>query len=129
MICEMQRNEEGNFVCNVSQSVGYDVDRDEMIKALNYDRNQYQKGYEDGLKADRWIPTSVNFPEDDKDVLMCTKDGEILVAQRRWKEWSEDEMEWCAFETLGFGCIYSDNEVTAWMPLPESYKGNEVNDD
>lgn len=25
------------------------VDKDELIKALNYDRNQYEKGYQDGL--------------------------------------------------------------------------------
>ena len=32
-----------------------DVDRDELIKALNYDRDQYNKGYADG-KADAEQP-------------------------------------------------------------------------
>ena len=26
------------------------VDKDELIKALNYDRNQYEKGYKDGFR-------------------------------------------------------------------------------
>ena len=33
-----------------------DVDKDELIRALAYDRNQYEKGYEDGIKDVReWI--------------------------------------------------------------------------
>ena len=28
-------------------NVGVDIDKDELIKALSYDRNQYQKGYSD----------------------------------------------------------------------------------
>ena len=32
-------------------SYGVDVDKDELIKALKYDRNQYEKGYIDGRKG------------------------------------------------------------------------------
>ena len=32
------------------QSYGFDVDKEELAKALNYDRNQYEKGYADGYK-------------------------------------------------------------------------------
>ena len=32
------------------QSVGIRVDKDELLKALAYDREQYEKGYADGLK-------------------------------------------------------------------------------
>ena len=35
----------------VRQNIGYDIDKDELIKALNYDRDQYNKGYVDGIKA------------------------------------------------------------------------------
>ena len=31
------------------QSVGIDVNKDELIKALAYDREQYERGYNDGL--------------------------------------------------------------------------------
>lgn len=32
------------------QNVHINVDREELIKALQYDRNQYDKGYSDGMK-------------------------------------------------------------------------------
>lgn len=31
-------------------NVGVDVDRDELIRALRYDRDQYEKGYRDGQR-------------------------------------------------------------------------------
>jgi hypothetical protein len=31
--------------------VGVSVDKDELVKALNYDRGQYEKGYDDGYGA------------------------------------------------------------------------------
>ena len=33
---------------SVIQHYGIDVNKDELIKALNYDRGQYEKGYRDG---------------------------------------------------------------------------------
>lgn len=33
------------------QDIGIKVDRDELVKALQYDRNQYEKGYSDGIRA------------------------------------------------------------------------------
>lgn len=35
----------------VIQSYDIKVDKDELIKALHYDRKQYEKGYEEGYKA------------------------------------------------------------------------------
>ena len=44
----------------VTQQMGLDVDRDELLKALQYDRGQYEKGYADGCRDSRkqgqWIP-------------------------------------------------------------------------
>ena len=34
-------------VCKAVQNVGVDVDKDELLKALQYDRGQYQNGYND----------------------------------------------------------------------------------
>ena len=36
--------------CEAVQSVGVNVDKDELIKALQYDREQYAKGFTDGYK-------------------------------------------------------------------------------
>ena len=33
------------------QKVGIKVDKDELVKALAYDRGQYEKGYADGIMA------------------------------------------------------------------------------
>ena len=40
--------EEENIVMKAIRKVGVNVDKEELIKALQYDRNQYAKGYEDG---------------------------------------------------------------------------------
>lgn len=66
--------EQENYICRAVQNVGIDVDKDELVKALMYDRNQYEKGYEDGLKANKWIPCSdCTLGEDDPTCLKCTK--------------------------------------------------------
>ena len=39
---------ENEIVCRVRLETRIDIDKDELIKALHYDRAQYDKGYEDG---------------------------------------------------------------------------------
>ena len=40
-----------NEICHyITEKFNVDVSREELIKALNYDRNQYDKGYMDGMK-------------------------------------------------------------------------------
>lgn len=38
-------------VLKAVQSVGFDVDAEELAKALQYDRNQYFRGFRDGAQA------------------------------------------------------------------------------
>lgn len=45
---QMIENDENLLMCSVTQSIGYKVDKDELIKALQYDRHQYEQGYYDG---------------------------------------------------------------------------------
>ena len=47
-IKEMQKQEETAIMAEITKKIGVDVDKDELIKALNYDRHQYEKGYIDG---------------------------------------------------------------------------------
>lgn len=77
-----------------------DVNKSELIKALQYDRDQYKKGYEDGLKdavpvdrlkdlCERWVDacTMCVHMECDKCALRtCVRDLRDLV---EWKELSE----------------------------------------
>lgn len=51
LVEEMVKEEEDQFVCKVRQTIGYNIDKSELIKALNYDRDQYEKGYQDGKLA------------------------------------------------------------------------------
>jgi len=46
IISEMNMRMDGEIFKAV-QNVGVNVERDELIKALAYDRDQYQKGYND----------------------------------------------------------------------------------
>lgn len=41
---EIQAQQE-NQVYQAIQNIGVDVDKEELLKALSYDRNQYEKGY------------------------------------------------------------------------------------
>ena len=54
------KNQLENDVYSVMQSYGIKVDKDELIKALEYDREQYLKGYADAKaelkrKMGEWI--------------------------------------------------------------------------
>lgn len=55
---DIKTNIEG-YVVNSVQRVGICVDKNELVKALEYDRGQYEKGYRDGLsdatKHGKWI--------------------------------------------------------------------------
>lgn len=46
-----------NDICNVICSYGINVNRDELIKALNYDRQQYEKGYRDACNRPGYFNT------------------------------------------------------------------------
>ena len=39
-----------NGVYKAVKDVGFDVDKEELIRALRYDREQYKKGYEQGYR-------------------------------------------------------------------------------
>lgn len=56
-------------VYKVVEQIGIEVDKNELVKALNYDREQYEKGYADAKaeqKKGKWI---VN---EDDDVISGT---------------------------------------------------------
>ena len=46
---QMETQLEGT-VLKAVQNVGVNVDKEELIRALKYDRNQYDKGYADGKR-------------------------------------------------------------------------------
>ena len=78
------------------------IDKAELIRALQYDRDQYEKGFQDGQP--KWIPVTERLPEGNTDVLTFRESG--INVECRWSNyWDFDE--------------FSDYPVTHWMPLPE----------
>ena len=49
-VVESIKDETDNQIYQAIRRVGIDVDKEELIKALKYDRGQYDKGYADGYK-------------------------------------------------------------------------------
>lgn len=52
-----------------------------------------------------WVPCSERLPEEERDVLVCFKHGDISIDNRVAGQWER----------------YWDNDIIAWMPLPEPY--------
>ncbi len=44
---QITEQKEAKIMQTISETMGFDIDKQELIKALNYDREQYNKGYED----------------------------------------------------------------------------------
>ena len=112
-LTQIIKTEEDNLVYEVQQAISYEINKEELIKALKYDRDQYQKGYEDGRKSNEWTSlTRDTLPKEGEDVLIQYKsNGEDYMAVSRRIDYNF----WC-----GFG---RDICVIAWRNLPEPYKG------
>ena len=108
-----------NEIYKAVQDVGILVNKDELLKALQYDREQYDKGYADGFGdgygdgksvVNQWIPVSERLPEKQMDVIVTVSfDDSIFTDSDEWRN------EFCAYGKY----------VVAWMPLPEPWKGKE----
>ncbi len=100
------------------QKQDINVDKEELIRALEYDRGQYEKGYADGEKdaSPKWTPVTEQLPECDERVLVVDRvTGEVTTA----------------YLNLFDSFVFRDGRghgVTYWMPLPEPPKEeNDVN--
>ena len=80
-------------------------------KAIDVAIDEYNRGYKEGFEAAslKWVPCSERLPEDLTNVLITDAEGDVFVA--RFIEVIQGQAEW------------STDDVVAWMPLPEPYKG------
>lgn len=87
-IIECVKDEFDNNVYKAVLRTGVQVDKDELIRALRYDRNQYLKGYSDAeAKYDRgtarllWSYGFINYNR----VLMCSNCNAIFKTSETLK--------------------------------------------
>ena len=97
-----------SYIYQAVLQTGIKVDKYELIRALEYDRDQYEKGYIEGLMTARWISVEEHLPLTDDHVLCCTrtKKGTTNVVIGYYM----DGMWRCGMNP----------NVTHWMPLPET---------
>ncbi len=110
---QIVETEEGKLMYEVKKATGYSIEKEELIKALQYDRQQYEKGYNDGYNANKWISVKERLPEKNIEVLATTVYDLITIAERY------SENDWFIAESYGNA---DTDEIVAWMPLPEPYK-------
>lgn len=108
------KKQEDSAILNAVVKCGVDVDKEELIKALNYDRGQYDKGFEDGYYGDKWISIDDSLPIATGDVIVTIEYANIRSAVV------------CLYDTeKGFLLNRSNDDnaqVIAWQPLPKPYQ-------
>ncbi len=88
---------------------GIDVDRDELVKALQYDRKQYEKGYKDGAASVKWTSCETDLPEKGTLCTLLYSNGKIsggeYLGGRAWDVDFPDQV--------------LDTKVIAWAEAPQ----------
>ena len=84
IVTEVEKDLEGKLVAKTKLLYDIDIDPDELKKALMYDRDQYQKGYNDG-KMDGYTEARKRFA----DLLENTFAEVVEKSLGKWE--SEDE--------------------------------------
>lgn len=113
------------------QKYAVDVNKEELLKALQYDRDQYNKGYQDGLNADKWISCSERLPTEQEAWYRNDEEGvyepnEFIVQVK-----GAELPTVAVFDGKEFTSKYADDdygflyEIIAWQPLPKPYKGEQ----
>lgn len=74
------------------------------------------KGLPPAQPERKWIPVSERLPEEGKQVLVCDDGGFIYTAE--YEVSSDGEPRW--YESVEYRPM---DDVVAWMPLPEPWKG------
>lgn len=118
---------ENAITLKVSETIGVDVNREELIKALNYDRHQYEKGYADAKAeyAPKWTKVEDGLPEIHLDSrVIRVRSDEVMCKIKA----DEDLINSCGYLVENMDghkrwqtdCYMADgDEVIAWMPIPK----------
>ena len=103
--------QEENQILQAVKNCGIAVDKEELIRALMYDRQQYEKGYADAKAEQRWIPVSERLP---KAYQQCLFTVECF-------HWDGEPVTYKVIQRAYGG----ETNFIAWMPLPKPWKGEQ----
>ena len=110
------RTEVEQSILKAFKIVAVYVDKDELIKTLTYDRNQYEKSFTDTIP--KWLSVNERLPKEEEIVIVTVKDNS-----------ADSPIYYTSVGWYYQGIWVVENEVshqvTAWMPFPEPYKGGE----
>lgn len=123
--------QENAIAYKITETIGIEVNREELIKALKYDRDQYEKGYADAKAEMKWTKVEDGLPDLHKDSLLThrKRSDEVMCKIKA----DEDLINSCGYlvedmdghKEWQTDCYMADgDEVTAWMPIPK-YEGVE----
>lgn len=113
---------EENQILQAVQNCGITVDKEELTRALMYDRQQYEKGYADAKAEERWIPCSERLPSDEDYDETFT----VTIQCEHYDDWDDYVTGYADWTPHGWdiqSCYIGQIKVIAWMSLPEPYKG------
>lgn len=86
--------------------------------AQNVARKAIQELRDNGVFVSRWIPVSERLPEEETDVLICNRNGDIEISSGSYSTEVENDFIWY---TSG----WRFGKVIAWMPSPAPFKPQE----
>ena len=144
---------ENRIMLQVNEQLGVNVDKEELIKALKYDRRQFDAGYMTGYKAGcreykrsfgDWIPVTMRpmtkeeeeeacrtwgvdkLYDDEKFMFNCPlpEEGQQILISTPWGV----KLDTCTYDPDGgFGLEENGDwdRVEAWQPLPKRYEPEE----
>ena len=95
---ELQTQQDNELILQCSRAVGFEINKDELITAISYDRDQYNKGYKDGLNSyEKWKPICDELPTVGEKVMAFVDFGTHkmqLIAKYVWECYPEHRYVW-----------------------------------
>lgn len=90
MVTDLQEKRDGEICAQIEEQIGVHVNKDEMIKALAYDRNQYEEGYRKGY--------AIGFSEGHEAV--ATVPITITRGEQKWSAYFDKARELLIMSTM-----------------------------
>lgn len=117
LVEDVVEKQDDAIIATIRHEMNIDVDKEELRKALEYDRDQYNKGYDDGVADEKkkhgWIRITDQLPEQKEG----EPDNKVIVWTKRGPE--------LAWRLAGTVCFVSRDRVISleenvewWMPFP-----------